>query len=110
MSELKSLSLDPYLGHLMATGATELHMAVRSLPRVRVDGRLAVIADAPETSADLLNGIIEGLLTKIDQTRLKKNVSSISLLLGRIQTTLRPTLDFAATSSFKPISLPSRCA
>lgn len=54
--------LDPWLQYLTAVGASDLHMVVGSTPRVRVDGKLLAVPDAPIASQELLDAIIDGLL------------------------------------------------
>jgi len=62
--------LDPYLSYLMATEATDLHLSVGSAPRVRIDGQLLTIPDAPICTAEFLDSVTDGLLSSTDRARL----------------------------------------
>jgi len=62
--------LDPYLNYLWQHNATDLHMAAGTFPRVRIDGKLLAIPEAPVVEVDLLDRIIAGLIPEADGPRL----------------------------------------
>lgn len=61
--------LDPWLRYLWDVGATDLHLAAGSAPRVRIDGKLLPVPEAAPTDGDALNAMIRALLTEADQAR-----------------------------------------
>jgi twitching motility protein PilT len=64
-----TLLLDPLLRYLWQTDATDLHLAANSSPRVRIDGRLVPIPEAPPMDHSLVQSAIEALLSDIDIKR-----------------------------------------
>ncbi len=61
--------LDPYLEYLTQVNATDLHLCAGTTPRVRIDGKLLAIPEAPAVDADVLLRIIHGLLHETDQVK-----------------------------------------
>ncbi len=64
-------SLDPLLRYLWQYGATDLHLSAGGTPRVRIDGKLLPVTDAPVSSRDFLETILEELLSDADQAELQ---------------------------------------
>ena len=60
-------SLDPLLRYLWQYGATDLHVVANGIPRVRIDGKLLAVTDAPISTPEFLNRIIEELLSEDDR-------------------------------------------
>jgi twitching motility protein PilT len=61
--------LDPWLRYLWEVGATDLHLAAGSAPRVRVDGRLLPVPEAAPMDSDTITAMIHGLLQHADRDR-----------------------------------------
>ena len=61
--------LDPWLNYLWQTSATDLHLAAGSSPRVRIDGKLVAIPEAPPMDVEQLTAIISGLMSTADRDR-----------------------------------------
>ena len=59
--------LDPYLDYLWQTHATDLHLSVGSEAKVRIDGKLISIPEAPAPTQELMIQIVGDLLTEGDQ-------------------------------------------
>ena len=47
MHDSKTDLLDPLLRYLWQYGATDLHLSTGGIPRVRIDGKLLSVTDAP---------------------------------------------------------------
>jgi twitching motility protein PilT len=58
--------LEPWLDYLWRTGATDLHLAAGSSPRVRIDGKLASVGEAQHMPSEHVRAIIDGLLSPDD--------------------------------------------
>lgn len=58
----KTELLDPWLDHLWTNGATDLHIAAGSIPRVRVDGKLVAIPGTEPVMRGLVETMIADLL------------------------------------------------
>ncbi|MGB6057058.1 MAG: type IV pilus twitching motility protein PilT [Microthrixaceae bacterium] len=67
MTDLDMTLLDPWLRYLWDNGATDLHLAAGSAPRVRVDGKLLAVPEAAPTDAGTLIAILDGLMTEGDR-------------------------------------------
>lgn len=65
--------LDPWLAYLWQVSATDLHFSAGSEPRVRIDGRLVAIPDAPPTTAAELDAIHKGLMSPADEAAFQKD-------------------------------------
>ncbi len=59
--------LDPWLRYLWDTGATDLHLAAGTPPRVRIDGRLLSVPEAAPLDVGTVRAMIDGLLTPEEQ-------------------------------------------
>ncbi|MFZ4668079.1 MAG: type IV pilus twitching motility protein PilT [Microthrixaceae bacterium] len=59
--------LDPWLRYLWDTGATDLHLAAGTPPRVRIDGRLLGVPEAAPLDVGTVRAMIDGLLTPEEQ-------------------------------------------
>ncbi len=59
-------NLDPFVQELMHWGASDLHMAAGSFPRLRVDGRLVPVPEAAECEPELITEIVRGLVSESD--------------------------------------------
>ena len=71
MLHVDTTLLDPYLNYLWQYNATDLHLAAGTYPRVRIDGKLLAIPDAPIVEIDLLDRIIGNLIPDADVPRLE---------------------------------------
>ncbi|MFN8050417.1 MAG: type IV pilus twitching motility protein PilT [Acidimicrobiales bacterium] len=71
MLQVDTTLLDPYLNYLWQTGATDLHLAAGTLPRVRIDGKLVAIPDAPALEIALVDSMIAGLTSDDELAKLK---------------------------------------
>ncbi len=49
------------------TDATDLHLSVGASPRVRIDGELVAIPDAPQCTTELVQEVVGGLLSDVDR-------------------------------------------
>ena len=58
--------LEPLLGYLWQVGATDLHISAGDTPRIRVDGKLRAIPEAPAVGAEFVDQAIQGLLSDLD--------------------------------------------
>jgi twitching motility protein PilT len=63
----KTDALDPLLRYLWQYGATDLHLSAGGVPRVRIDGKLLSVTDAPASSVEFLTGVLDELLDEDDQ-------------------------------------------
>ena len=66
----KTESLDPLLRYLWQYGATDLHISAGGTPRVRIDGKLLTVTDAPVSSREFVDGILSELLSESDRVEL----------------------------------------
>ena len=64
MSEISSISIEPWLETLWQNGGSDLLLSGDSAPRIRVDGRLVVIDDAPILTGDQIFELTMPLLTE----------------------------------------------
>lgn len=62
MTHLDLTLLDPWLRYLWDTGATDLHLAAGTPPRVRIDGKLLAIPEAAPLTTETVNAMVSGLL------------------------------------------------
>jgi twitching motility protein PilT len=62
MNSLHPTAIEPLLQYLLAAGATDLHLAVGSVPRFRVDGQLVFAPEGEPVTAETLNAALESLL------------------------------------------------
>ncbi len=69
MAQIDTSPLDQLLRYLWDTDATDLHLAAGTTPRVRIDGRLAVVPDAVPITTEFLDAVLTGLLNEQDQER-----------------------------------------
>lgn len=67
MTALDLRLLDPWLRYLWDTGATDLHLAAGTPPRVRIDGKLLAIPEAAPLSVEMVSAIVDGLLPPGEQ-------------------------------------------
>jgi len=67
MHQPKTDALDPLLRYLWQYGATDLHLSAGGVPRVRIDGKLLSITDAPVSSVEFLTQVLDELLSEDDQ-------------------------------------------
>jgi len=58
--------LEPWLNYLWQMSATDLHFSAGSPPRVRIDGKLNAIPEAPATTVGELDAIHRGLMSETD--------------------------------------------
>lgn len=65
-------ALDPWLQYLATYNASDLHMVVGSTPRVRIDGKLLAIPEAPVASQELLDTILDGLMSDKDRATFRE--------------------------------------
>ena len=56
--------LEPWLRYLWEQSATDLHFSVGSSPRVRIDGKLVAIPEAPVTTQEEMDVIHAGLMSR----------------------------------------------
>lgn len=64
--------IEPLLSYLWQVGATDLHIAAGDAPRVRVDGQLRAIPDAPSVEAEFVNTALSGLLSESDLAEFRR--------------------------------------
>jgi twitching motility protein PilT len=62
--------LDPYLDYLVAVEATDLHLSAGAAPRIRIDGRLVPIPDAPACADEFVEGVLAEVLDDADRREL----------------------------------------
>ena len=60
-------TLDPLLRYLWQYGATDLHLSAGGTPRVRIDGKLLTVTDAPVSTPEFLGTIVDELLSEDDR-------------------------------------------
>jgi twitching motility protein PilT len=65
--------LEPWLNYLWQTSATDLHFSAGTPPRVRIDGRLNAIPEAPPTTVEELDAIHRGLMSPEEQARYERD-------------------------------------
>ncbi len=66
MYESRTDQIEPYLGYLWQYGATDLHLSAGSVPRVRIDGKLVTIPEAPVSTPGFVETAIRDLLADGD--------------------------------------------
>lgn len=59
--------LDPWLRYLWDTGATDLHLAAGTPPRVRIDGKLLTVPESTALSVEMVAAMVDGLLPAGEQ-------------------------------------------
>ncbi len=62
MHDSKTDLLDPLLRYLWQYGATDLHLSTGGIPRVRIDGKLLSVTDAPTITREFMTGVMAELL------------------------------------------------
>ena len=62
--------LDPYLDYLVTVEATDLHLSAGAAPRIRIDGRLVPIPDAPACADQFVEGVLAEVLDEADRREL----------------------------------------
>ncbi|MEZ5321703.1 MAG: hypothetical protein R2698_06475 [Microthrixaceae bacterium] len=67
MFKASTALIDPLLGYLWQHGATDLHLAADSVPRVRIDGKLLAVPDSPPLTSEFVGSAIRDLLSESDQ-------------------------------------------
>lgn len=58
--------LEPLLGYLWQVGATDLHVSSGDTPRIRIDGKLVAIPEAPAIGEEFVEQAIQQLLNDSD--------------------------------------------
>ena len=65
--------LDPWLRYLWDTGATDLHLAAGTPPRVRIDGRLLAVPEAAPLTTEQVQAMTDGLLPPGEQETFRRD-------------------------------------
>ena len=73
MHQADTTLLEPWLNYLWQTSATDLHFSAGSAPRVRIDGKLHAIPEAPATTVEDLDAIQRALMSEDDWARYQEH-------------------------------------
>ncbi len=123
MHSPSTATLDPLLRYLWQYGATDLHLSAGGTPRVRIDGKLLGVSDAPVSTVEFLDTILayserlHALVTNLlEMSRIQADAVNLTLRSTSIEpgvvTVWRPTVtdDSVHCAPGTPgVSMPTCC-
>ena len=67
MQLIDTTAMEHLLRYLWDTHATDLHICAGTFPRVRIDGKLVLVPDQPESSVEFVTSVLEGIIHGADR-------------------------------------------